>query len=322
MPRRRVGQLGFMDAAVSRRGNGGVDALAEIGRLVEWSAFAGLLDGLHASARGEAAYPPLMMFKVLLLQRWYGLSDPAMEAALSDRLSFMRFAGLSLEDRTPDHTTIWRFRDLLGRAGLMEGLVAELNRQLDGAGVALRQGTLIDASLVTSAARRPRLDEGKTSPVDPDARFGASNERGRYAFGYKVHVVVDEGAGLVRGLEVTPANVQEVEVAPRLLRAAAGTLYGDRGYDSDGLRADLAERSLGDGLMRRRRGRDLTPAETARNHALSLIRRAVEGVFGTMKRSYRLHRLRAFSLARNAVDLALFALAYNLRRWRVLASTP
>ena len=101
MPRRRVGQLGFLDAAVSRRGNGGVEALAEIERLVDWSGFEILLNGVHASARGEAAYPPLVMFKVLLLQRWYGLSDPAMEAALSDRLSFMRFAGLSLEDRTP-----------------------------------------------------------------------------------------------------------------------------------------------------------------------------------------------------------------------------
>jgi transposase, IS5 family len=76
MPRRHVGQLGFMDAAVSRRGNGGVDALAEIGRLVDWSAFEALLNGLHASPRGEAAYPPIVMFKVLLLQRWYGLSDP------------------------------------------------------------------------------------------------------------------------------------------------------------------------------------------------------------------------------------------------------
>jgi IS5 family transposase len=322
MPRLRVGQLGFLDAAVSRRGNGGVDTLAEIERLVDWSRFEMLLNGLHASARGEAAYPPVVMFKVLLLQRWYGLSDPAMEAALSDRLSFMRFAGLSLEDRTPDHTTIWRFRDLLGREGLMERLVAELGRQLDRAGVVLRQGTLIDASLVTSAARRPRLEEGRQSPVDPEARFGTANERGRYVFGYKVHVAVDQGSGLVRGLAVTAANVQEVEFAPRLLKAASGTLYGDRGYDSDGLRAAAAEHGLGDGLLRRRRGRDLTPAEIERNHALSLIRRAVEGVFGTMKRTYRLARLRAFSLARNATDLALFALAYNLRRWRVLATNP
>src|SRR3954462_8662292 len=240
MPRRRVGQLGFLDAAVSRRGNGGVDTLAEIERLVDWSGFEILLNGLHASARGEAAYPPVVMFKVLLLQRWYGLSDPAMEAALSVRLSFMRFAGLSLEDRTPDHTTIWGFPGLLGREGLVERIVAEPGRQLDRAGVVLLQGTLIDASLVTSAARRPRLEEGRQSPVDPEARFGTGNERGRYVFGYKVHVAVDQGSGLVRGLAVTAANVQEVEVAPRLLQAASGPLSGAGGYHSDGLPAAAA----------------------------------------------------------------------------------
>lgn len=326
MPRRHVGQLGFLDAAASRRGNGGVDTLAEIGRLVDWAALELLLDGIHASPRGEASYPPLVMFKALLLQRWYGLSDPALESALSDRLSFMRFCGLTLEDRTPDHTTLWRFRQALAEGGLIERCLAELGRQLDAAGVVLKAGTLIDASLVTSAARRPRMDEGQTSPVDPEARFGASNERGRFAFGYKVHVAVDQGSGLVGAVALTPANIQEVEVAPDLLVGAAGTVYADRGYDSEGLREVLAERGLGDGLMRRRRsgGRQaaLPPDVLARNHQLSLVRRAVEGVFGTMKRTYRLGRMRCFTLARNRVDLILFAIALNLRRWRSLVATP
>lgn len=326
MPRRRVGQLGFLDAAVSRRGNGGSDGLAEIDRLVEWAALERLLDVVHASARGEASYPPLVMFKALLLQKWHGLSDPGLESALSDRLSFMRFCGLTLEDRTPDHTTLWRFRQALAEDGLIERCMAELARQLDRAGAVLKTGTLIDASLVTSAARRPRMDEGKTSPVDPEARFGATNDRGRFAFGYKVHVAVDQGSGLIGALVVTPANVQEVAVAPDLLPAAAGTVYADRGYDSDGLRAALAGYGLDDGIMRRRRsgGRQasLPPEVVARNHALSLIRRAVEGVFGTMKRTYRLGRMRCFTPARNRVDLHLFALAFNLRRWRSLVVTP
>lgn len=318
MPRRRVGQLGFIDAAVSRRGNRGVDALAEIGRLVDWAPLEKLLEGIHASVKGEASYPPLVMFKALLLQKWYGLSDPGLESALSDRLSFMRFCGLSLEDGTPDHTTIWRFRQEL-EGGLIEACLSEFGRQLDMAGVVLKTGTLIDASLVTSAARRPRMEEDKTSPVDPEARFGTTNDRGRFAFGYKVHVAVDEGSGLIGAVAVSPANVQEVQVAPDLLPAAAGTVYADRGYDSDGLRAALAERGLGDGIMRRRKsgGRQpsLPPELVARNHELSLVRRAVEGVFGTMKRTYRLGRMRCFTLARNHVDLHLFALAFNLRRW-------
>jgi IS5 family transposase len=318
MPRRKIGQLGFMDAAVSSRGGRQGEVLDQIAKLVDWSRFEALLSVIHAARKGEASYPPLMMFKVLLLQRWHGLSDPAMEAALADRLSFMAFAGLSLSDATPDHSTIWRFRQMLADNGLIERLLEELNGQLEEHGALIRQGTLIDASLVTSAARRPRMDEDKVSPIDPEASFGTTNERGRFTFGYKLHAAVDAGSCLVRGVRVTPANEQEIVVAPALLEHASGTVYGDRGYDSDRLRTTLAGRGLGDGLMRRRRGRELTPAEIERNHRLSLERRPVEALFGTMKRSYRLGRMRAFGLARVTVDLVLFCIAYNLRRWVAL----
>jgi transposase, IS5 family len=164
------------------------------------------------------------------------------------------------------------------------------------------------------------MDEDKASPVDREARFGTTNERRRFVFGYKLHVAVDAGSGLVRTLKVTPANVQEVTVAPALLAHADGLVLGDRGYDSDTLRLAAANRGLADGLMRKRRGRELTAAETERNHALSLQRRPVEALFGTMKRSYRLARMRAFTLLRNAIDLTLFAIAFNLRRWLTLAT--
>jgi IS5 family transposase len=126
------------------------------------------------------------------------------------------------------------------------------------------------------------MDEGKTSATDRKARFGTTNERGRFAFGYKMHVAVDAGSGLVRDMKLTPANVQDVAATPQLLDRADGVVYADRGYDSDGLRVELARRQLGDGLMRRRRGRPLTAAEVLRNHQLSLTRRAVESLFGTM----------------------------------------
>src|SRR5258708_13819836 len=117
MGQRRIGQLGFMDAAVSRRGGGGRrEVLEEISRLLDWSAFERVLAVIPVSAKGEPSFPALLMFKVLLLQRWYGLSDPAMEAALFDRISFLRFAGLSLADVTPAPATLCRFREPLAQA--------------------------------------------------------------------------------------------------------------------------------------------------------------------------------------------------------------
>ncbi len=320
MPKLRVGQLDFVDGLVAQRPRARPSALMEIARLVDWAAFEKLLSAIPVAARGEPSYPALVMFKALLLQRWHGLSDPEMETALADRLSFMAFAGLSLGDPTPGHSTIWRFREKLGVHGLLDKLLAEANRQIEAAGLMVKEGTLIDATLVTSAARRPRMDEGKTSATDPEARFGTTNDRGRFAFGYKMHVAVDAGSGFVCDMKLTPANIQDVAVAPHLLDHAAGVVYADRGYDSDGLRRELARRGLGDGLMRRKRGQPLSPAEVERNHELSLVRRAVESVFGTMKRSYRLGRMRAFTQLRNAADLTLFCLAFNLRRWRVLAA--
>src|ERR1700733_5317845 len=321
MPRRRIGQLSWLDGGLSKRRERRRDALAEIHALVDGAPFERALKDVHSAAKGEAAYPPLTMFKVLLLQRWYSLSDPAMEAALFDRISFLRFAGFSSEDETPDHATIWRFREKLGRDGLIDRLFAELSGQLEGRGMVVKQGTLIDASIIASAARRPRMDEDKISPTDPDARFGTSNERGRFTFGYKLHVAVDAGSMMVRAWRLTPANVQEVSVAPSLLPAEGGTVYADRGYDGAQLHVELAMRGLGNAIMRRgNRHGSLSPGEVGGNHMLSLLRRPVEAVFGTLKRCYGFHRMRYFSARRNAVAVALAGMAFNLRRWNAVAT--
>lgn len=321
MARKRIGQMSWVDGAVERRLGQRRDRLGEIAAQIDWRPFETLLSPIHASARGEASYPPLTMFKVLLLQRWYDLSDPAMEEALYDRLSFRRFAGLALEDETPDHSTIFRFREQVTQRKLMAPLLFELGRQLDAAGAILKQGTLVDATIIQSAARRPRMDEDKVSPVDPDARFGTNNERRRYTFGYKLHVAVDAGSGLVRTLATTPANIQEVSLARDLVQGDEQAFYGDRGYDADWLHEELAERGIADGIMRRNRpNHKLSPEEIAHNHALSLRRRTVEKLFGTLKRSYRLGRMPYFNLARNATALALACFAFNLRRWHAIAT--
>jgi transposase, IS5 family len=322
MAHRRVGEAGFVDGMISHRGKRDGEMLQRVAGLIDWASIERKIGPLYPSRTGELAYPPLVMFKILLLQAWYGLSDPEMESAMDDRLSFGRFAGLSLEDEVPDHSTIWRFRERLAKSGLDEVLFADVARQLDGAGFVVKKGTLIDASLVSSAARRPRMSEGKTSATDPDARFGTSNERGRFEFGYKMHVAVDAGTALVRHVILTPGNIQEIDMAKDLVRGDERKLYADRGYDSKRLHDHLEACNIENGVMRRAmRNKPLSAEAVANNHAISAVRRSVEKVFGTFKRHYQLGRMRYFKLTRNRVRLNITAICYNLRRAAVIAAT-
>jgi IS5 family transposase len=324
MARKRVGQLGFGDGMAAGRRGRTPDPLERISGLIDWEGIGRVLAPIEpkVSGKGMAGWPTLVLFRGLLLQRWYDLSDEALEAALFDRLSFLRFCGLSLEDDVPDHSTIWRFRERLAQAGLVEPLFAEMQRQLEGHGVLVKRGTLIDATLMQAAARRPRMKEDKIAKSDPDARFGINNERRRYTFGYKAHVGVDAGSGLVRRCVLTPANVQEVTMAAGLIAGDEGEVLADRGYDARALHAHLAQHAIGDGIMRRgQKDRPLSSAEVARNHAIAPRRRVVEKLFGTLKRIYRLRRLPYFNRARNALCLTLALIGYNLRRLdRITAS--
>lgn len=154
---RAAGRAGFADALVVGGGSG---RLERIEAVVDWGRIEALLAGVHASGTGRPSFRPLTLLKVLLLEGWYGLSDPAMEEALGDRLSFRRFCGLALDEAVPDHSTISRFRSLLVRHDLTERVFDEVVRQLDMQGLVVKAGTLVDATLVASAAaeRRGPLD--------------------------------------------------------------------------------------------------------------------------------------------------------------------
>lgn len=316
MPRKQVGQLGFEDGLVAQRRGRRRDDLEAIAGMLDWNAIEAALAPVVSRARkGEPSWPPLVLFKALLLQRWHDLSDEALEANLYDRLSFQRFCGLSLGDDVPDHSTLWRFREKLARQALIEPLFAELQRQLDARGVLVKRGTLVDATLIKAGARRPTVEEGRISPQDTDARFGANNERHRFVFGYKGHIAVDEDTLLVRGQRLTAANIQEIDIATSLVQGDEQELLGDRGYDGARLRDHLAARGIRNGVLQRgKKGRPLAPDQIARNHALAPRRRKVEAVFGTLKRIYRMSRMRYYNLARNALAFGLALFAFNLRR--------
>jgi len=168
MAERQIGQLSFTDGLVNEaaRANASLQRMAE---LVDWPAIEALLSGLRSGSMGAPGYPALALFKALLLQQWYGLSDPGLEEALLDRLSFRRFLGLSLSEPVPDHSTLWRFREQLAKSGLAERAFSLITAQIEKSGFVLKRGTLIDASLVRSAVNPPEPPDGALSP-DPDGR--------------------------------------------------------------------------------------------------------------------------------------------------------
>jgi IS5 family transposase len=314
-----VGQLGFADHVVGVGGSRRKDRLAEIEALMDWRSVARLLAPLRPSRMGRPPYPPLVLFKVLLLQRWYGLSDEAVEDALADRLSFRRFAGLSLEEAVPDASTLCRFRNDLVAAGLGESLFAAVVAALGARGLVVKTGTLIDASLMPAAVAEPRKQPGGgVSPHDPEAVWAKKGSKA--VFGYKLHIAVDQGSGLVRQARLTSANVADCTLGPDLVQGDEAMVYADMGYDNAALRQRLASAGIADGVMRRpNRHHALSDAAVARNTALGRIRGQVESVFGTLKRSYRRARLVYVGLARNTLDLLLTLMAMNLRRARRLA---
>jgi len=314
-----TGQFSFVEALAPHL-VGGSSRLDRISEPVKWYRFEKLLAGVHDGAAGRAPYLPLMMFKVLLLQSLYGLSDAETEEALGDRLSFRRFAGLSLTDDVPDHTTICRFRNLLLDEGLLEKLFAELDRQLDKAGLILRRGTMLDATVIESSAARPPM--GERSSSDPDARFSRRQGKAGSRFGYKAHVGVDEGSGLIRSVLTTAANVNDTLPADALIRGDEKSVLADGAYHTHAREAALKARGIKPRLIRRpNKHHPKLPARLARyNRLIARRRAAVETTFATLKRRMRLNAIRYRGLAKATGQVLIAAMAFNLRRWAALST--
>jgi IS5 family transposase len=311
MSRRDLSQPSFVDALVSGYGKSGFLDRMEL--TFDWSAFETLLAPIHASARGAPGWPPLVMFKILLLQQWHGLSDPGAEEVVRDRLSFRRFCGLPLEMETPDHASIWRFRQTIDKLGLSAALLGEVNRQLDALGLVVKRGTLVDATLIAGAVRRP-YEGGGVNPRDPDAHF--SRKRDKTYFGYKAHLAVDEESGLVRQAEMTSANVHDSRLGEALIQGDEQGYFADKAYDSQALRETLERRGLVDGIAWKVKHPryPLEAWQKFTNAWAASIRSGVERAFATMKRWYGMGRVRYLGLARNACHLQFVAAAMNMKR--------
>ena len=315
MARKQTGQKGFAEMFVGD-GLGVNRRLEAIEKTFDWIPFEEMLGVIYDNGQGRPSYPPLLMFKVLLLQQWYELSDPMTEEALSDRLSFRRFVGLSLSDSTPDHSTISRFRAQMDAHALGSAVFEELSRQLDGHGLIVRKGTLMDASIVSAQAAKPSMRKGSaaSSSIDPDAAW--TRKGGRSYFGYKAHVCTDQGSGLIRKAILTPARINESSVADDLIMGDEQAIYADKGYENKHRRKRLKAAGIKDRIMHRshKHQSGLPYWQQQRNRLIIPIRSPVEQVFGLMKRSYGYTSVRYFSLARNALQLNLLCMAINMRK--------
>jgi transposase, IS5 family len=314
MALKRTGQRSFVDALLSSKAGANAQ-LDRLHGLVKWYRFEKVIGHLRDEAGpGRPGYPALVLFKAILLQSLYGLSDRELEDALDDRLSFRRFAGLSLEQPVPDHTVLNRFRNRLVAEGLLPRLFAELDRQLEKAGVVLKRGTMLDATLIEAASARPA--DGPLGR-DPDAAFVRRSGKAGSVYGYKAHVGVDEGSGLIRRVITTPANVTDTTPADALILGDEKAVWGDKAYHTHAREAALKARGVKARLMRRaHKTHPKRPPRLARyNRLIARRRAAVETTFATLKNRMGLTRIRYIGLTKATAQVMLAAMAFNMRRW-------
>jgi IS5 family transposase len=310
---KQSGQMGFGDLEATGRLSAG-HFLRKIDGQINWRPFEKLMEPLYHPTQGRPSHPPLVMFKALLLQQWYGLSDPGLEEAICDRLSFQRFLGLSLTDPVPDETRICRFRNKLAEANLGESLFALLEEQLQAKGLIVRRGTLVDATLIKAQPHPPR--RGEPSP-DPEADWTRRGKDGH--FGYKAHLSVDQGSGLLRRLALTGANFPESYLFEEMVIGDEAAVFADGAYAKAARKAALRGRGVFCGIITRAwRNRPVTPRQKRRNRFFSRVRGAVERVIGTLKSRYGLERCRYLGLRRNHNHLWLKGICYNLKKMLVL----
>jgi IS5 family transposase len=314
---KRTGQMSLVEAFIGGAVGGSSGVLDRMAKLVKWYRFEKLLAGLRHDGPGRPGWPALLLYKALLLQSLYGLSDRELEEALCDRLSFRRFCGLGLEEAIPDHTVLSRFRTLLIEKGLLEKLFAEVDRQLEKAGVIMKRGTMLDATLI-EASSAPA--SGERASRDQDAAFGGARKKGGFTFGYKAHVGVDEGSGLIRTVITTPANVNDTVPADALLRGDEKAVWADAAYDTVARRARLKAQGTKARIARRpnKHHPELPPRLKRYNRLIARHRAAVETTFATWKNRMRLTAIRYVGLIKAQAQVMLVAIAFNLRRWAAI----
>lgn len=318
----------------------GGDPLVKLNQVVRWELFRKDLEKMRTKNRqsnaGRKPFDVILMFKMLILQSLYNLSDDQIEFQVRDRLSFMRFLNLSLEDTVPDAKTVWLFREQMTQARLIKKVFERFDRFLRKQGFAAKKGQIIDASIVQAPRQRNSRNENqqikfgqipqdwsenKKRQKDTDARW--FRKAGRDHYGYKNHIEVDAKNKLIRKYEVTPASVHDSNVFEELLddQNTSCDVWGDSAYAGQERGTILESRGFRD--RRHRKGcrqRKLTEREKQGNHTRSKIRCRIEHVFGVQAQRAGNLIIRTIGLVRAKAKIGLRNMAYNIDRFSLLAT--
>ncbi len=310
------------------------DLLVKINEVIPWEAFRPLLNQVREKERkssaGRKAFDVILMFKVMILQSLYNLSDDSIEYQIRDRISFMRFLGFNVDQTVPDAKTIWLFRENLGRLKLAKKLFKRFDRILHEKGFQARKGQIVDANIVNVPVQRNSREQNKKlkeneipeewngnvkRQKDPDAKWIVKNNK-RY-YGYKNHISVDVKHKLIRSYEVTDASVHDSNVFEPLLDSGNSSkdVYADSAYRSQKNSGIVAEYGFRDKIHKKGcRGKKLSRWERQGNRTRSRIRARVEHIFGIQLKIAGHLILRGIGFIRTSTKIGLRNLAYNMFR--------
>ena len=335
-----MGQMGFFDLSQRYAGlDAKDDPLVKLNETVPWEDFRGQLEAVwrrppeaRKSRAGRKPWDAVLIFKAIVLCELYNLSDEQFEYQVRDRLSFMRFLGLGLEDPVPDGTTVWLYREQLAQAGLVDALFDAFDAHLKAQGFLAMGGQMVDASIVPVPKQRNTRDENaaikagktpegwaekpaRTRQKDTDARW--TKKHGKAHYGYKNHVNVDRRHKLIRRYTVTNAAVHDSQVADDVLDDdnTAADVWADSAYRSAEMEKKLKERGLKSRIHRKaHRNRPLTEREKKGTKTRSKVRARVEHVFGAQANDMGGTLVRSIGISRATARIGLKNLAYNMRR--------
>lgn len=272
----------------------------------------GLLNRMYKGDTGRPPIPPLILFKALLLESWYGLSDVEVVQEIHDRRSFERFVGLDVRKYHLDDTTLVKFRERLRTHGMMEKVWEEVERGLQRKGVIVKKGAIVDSTLVKGACRPGSRREDGTV-VDRDV--GSTVRNGRTISGYKVHAGMDRDSGIVRTMAISRIEEHDHNYLMPLIPKGTTEIYADKAYRSQEHENYLKRHQIKSRILfKRYRNRGLSEGQRKKNRIWSGVRARIESKMNDLKRWCGMEQMRYYGIDRNRLWVLICGMASNLKR--------